>query len=74
MSRTIKDQIQQNWQRHQDAPYWKYHWWAKHTGGRRSKLKLRALYNRIERSREKQAIREGRDPPRRRKYIAWIYW
>jgi hypothetical protein len=55
-------------------PYWRYGWWSRHTGNRRSKRGIRQLYNRIERAREKQAIREGRDPPRRRKYIAWIYW
>jgi hypothetical protein len=58
-------------------PYWKFRWWIKH-----GPADLRRFHNRIERSREKQAIRQGldehgdllQDPPRRRKYIAWIYW
>jgi len=61
-------------------PYWLYGWWSKH-----GPAEIRRVYNRIERSREKAAIRRGldgdedapdllRDPPRRRKYIAWIYW
>jgi hypothetical protein len=40
----------------------------------REERAIRRIHNRIERAREKQAIREDRDPPRRRKYIAWIYW
>jgi hypothetical protein len=50
-------------------PYWKYQWWSKH-----GPASLRRIYNRIERAREKQALREGRDPPKRHKYIAWWYW
>ena len=50
-------------------PYWRYGWWSKH-----GPAEIRRIHNRIERAREKQAIREDRDPPRRRKYIAWIYW
>ena len=61
-------------------PYWLYGWWAKHGAA-----DTRRVYNRIDRARVKAALRHGldgdedapdllRDPPRVRKYIAWIYW
>lgn len=82
MSRTYKDEIQQSYSRHPYAPYWKYSRWAWHTAGRKSKMGLRSIHNRIRRARVKAALQCGlddegelvREPPRFRKNIAWVYW
>lgn len=73
MSRTNKDAIQQNYERHCDAPYWRYNWWAHH-GRKRSAAMLRRAFGRLDRHRAKEALRLGKDAPRVRRYLKWIYW
>ncbi len=69
MSRTWKDQIQQSFKRHPDAPYWKYNWWLYHGDSH-----TRRRYNRIRRRRAKHALHEGRDPVKEVKYMPCVWW
>lgn len=69
MSRTYKDEIQQSWQHHPDAPYWKYQWWLKHGNSA-----TRRDYNRRDRRRNKLRVRAGKDPIPWRRYLPWIWW
>lgn len=76
MSRTWKDQVRTSFDRHRDAPFWKYRWWTKHGRGRHgSSAATRRMHNRIWRAKAKCALREGREPVAKvPRYLAWIYW
>lgn len=69
MSRTHKDQIQQSHERHPDAPWWRYRLWLKH--GPKS---IRRMHNKLRRLKAKEALRDGHEPPRERRYLSWIWW
>jgi hypothetical protein len=69
MSRTYKDVVQQRSDLHQSHPYWRYRWWLKH-----GPSDTRRVHNRLRRAKAKQAIREGKDPPREARYLPWVWW
>jgi hypothetical protein len=69
MSRTYKDEIQQCYDLHPEAPYWKYGWAYKHGCSH-----TRRIHNRMRRAQAKQALREGRDAPKEVKYLPWVWW
>lgn len=73
MSRTHKDAVQQNYERHKNDPYWKYYRWLRH-GRKRSAAKIRRAFGRLDRHRAKEALRLEKDAPRVRRYMKWIYW
>jgi hypothetical protein len=73
MSRTHKDSIQQNYDSHKDAPYWKYRWWLKH-GSKRHSADIRRRHNRCFRAKVKQALHHGRELPKWVRDLPWIYW
>jgi hypothetical protein len=69
MSRTYKDQISQSYDSNKDAPYWKYNWWLKHGNSA-----TRRDYNRRDRRRNKNRLRQGKDAIPFRRYLPWIWW
>ena len=69
MSRTYKDEIQQCYSRHEDAPYWKYSWWSLHGDSH-----TRRIHNRMRRAKATQALREGKDPPKEYRYMPYVWW
>lgn len=69
MSRTWKDNVQQNYDRHRNAPYWKYGWWLKHGNS-----DTRRRHNRRFRRRCNQAVYEDKDPPKWVRDLPWIWW
>lgn len=74
MSRTWKDDIRNRPDAHRDAPFWKYRRWLKHGRNSRFSAETRRVHNRCFRAKVKQAIREGREPPKWVRDLPWIYW
>jgi len=69
MSRTFKDQISQSYDRHPDAPYWKYRWWLRHGNSA-----TRYTHNRRRRRRAKDALRLGTEIDKEVRDLPWIWW
>lgn len=74
MSRTWKDDVRHSPKRHPDAPFWAYRWWLKHGRNNKFNAEHRRIHNRLFRAKVKQAIREGREPPKWVRSLPWEYW